>query len=510
MNSNVTLHRDFVISEIDDRLYGAFLEHMGRAIYQGIYQPDHADADENGFRRDVLELVKELAPPIVRYPGGNFVSAYNWEDGIGPQEERPVRLDLAWHSRESNQVGIHEFADWCELAGIDMMLAINLGSRGIDAARNYLEYVNHPGGSAWSNLRIKNGRQQPWNVRMWCLGNEMDGPWQVGHKSADEYGHLANETGKALKAYDSDLELVACGSSNPDMASYPEWEAAVLDHCYETVDYISLHMYFTNHADNLGEYLALNERLDRYIGSIAGVIDYIKAKKRSRKDVHICFDEWNVWYHSVEQDKQVLQGRDWPFAPPILEDLYNVEDALLIGCVINTFIRRSDRVRIACIAQLVNVIAPIMTSDDGEAWRQTIFYPLYFASRFGRGKALQLAVDSPTYPAGELGDVACLDVAAVHDEPQGVISLFMVNRHQHDSLDLDVALEGFSDCRILDHQTLDHSDMKATNTEAQPTHIRPSAGAGLAIAGTTSADKLQGRLPPLSYHMVRVQACADG
>ncbi|MCK2045874.1 alpha-N-arabinofuranosidase [Chromohalobacter moromii] len=501
MHTRVTLHRDFVISEIDERLYGAFLEHMGRAIYSGIYEPGHPEANDDGFRRDVLDMVKELAPPIVRYPGGNFVSAYNWEDGIGPREERPVRLDLAWHSRESNQVGIHEFADWCELAGIDMMLAVNLGSRGIDAARNFLEYVNHPEGSAWSDLRIRNGRQAPWNVKLWCLGNEMDGPWQVGHKNADEYGHLANETGKALKAYDSSLELVACGSSNPDMASYPEWEATVLDHCYETVDYISLHMYFTNYADDLGSYLALSEKLDRYIGSIAGVIDYIKAKKRSTKDVHICFDEWNVWYHSTERDKRILQGNDWPFAPAILEDAYNVEDALLIGCVLNTFIRRSDRVRIACIAQLVNVIAPIMTESGGSAWRQTIFYPLYFASRFGRGKALRLAVDSPTYPVNELGDVPYLDVSAVHDEAQGTIALFIVNRHPSDSLEFDVDLGGFTSCRLIEHQSIDYPDMKAANTAERPGHIQPTPGQGLTVDGSA----LKGALTPLSYHMVRLE-----
>ncbi|WP_277810282.1 alpha-N-arabinofuranosidase [Chromohalobacter canadensis] len=500
MHTRVTLHRDFVISEIDDRLYGAFLEHMGRAIYSGIYEPGHPEADDNGFRRDVLDMVKELAPPIVRYPGGNFVSAYNWEDGIGPREERPVRLDLAWHSRESNQIGIHEFADWCELAGIDMMLAVNLGSRGIDAARNFLEYVNHPEGSAWSDLRIHNGRQEPWNVKLWCLGNEMDGPWQVGHKNADEYGHLANETGKALKAYDSSLELVACGSSNPDMASYPEWEATVLDHCYETVDYISLHMYFTNYADDLGSYLALSEKLDRYIGSIGGVIDYIKAKKRSTKDVHICFDEWNVWYHSTERDKRILQGNDWPFAPAILEDAYNVEDALLIGCVLNTFIRRSDRVRIACIAQLVNVIAPIMTESGGNAWRQTIFYPLYFASRFGRGKALRLAVDSPTYAVDELGDIPYLDVSAVHDDAQGTIALFIVNRHPDEALDLGVDLGGFTACQLKEHQTIDYPDMKAANTAEQPGNVRPTQGQGLDVDGNT----LKGTIAPLSYHMVRL------
>ncbi|WP_110686532.1 alpha-N-arabinofuranosidase [Salinicola aestuarinus] len=502
MKASVKLHRDYVISQIDPRLYGGFLEHMGRAIYEGIYEPDHATADEDGFRQDVLTLVKELAPPMVRYPGGNFVSAYNWEDGIGPRDQRPVRLDLAWHSRESNQIGIHEFADWAAKAGTEMMLAVNLGSRGIDAARNFLEYVNHPGGSAWSDLRIANGRAEPWNVKLWCLGNEMDGPWQIGQKSAAEYGHLAHETGKAMKAFDRSIELVACGSSNPYMESYPSWEASVLDECYETVDYISLHMYFTNYSDQLGDYLALSEQVDQYIVSIGGVIDYIKAKKRSRKSVYICFDEWNVWYHSKERDRQVLEGDDWPFAPPILEDVYNLEDALLIGCVLNTFIRRSDRVKIACMAQLVNVIAPIMTEKGGAAWKQSIFYPLYFASRYGQGNALRLAVDSPTYEATDVGRVSYLDISAVHDESGGWLTLFIVNRHPDEALALDTELLGFESLALVEHQCLRGDDLKAVNDAGHPERIQPVPGSGLAV----DAHTLRGEVPPLSYHCLRLRA----
>ncbi|RYF44424.1 MAG: alpha-N-arabinofuranosidase, partial [Cytophagaceae bacterium] len=323
MKATVTAHPRFVVSEIDPRLYGSFIEHLGRAVYTGIYEPGHSTADENGMRKDVIDLVKELDVPVVRYPGGNFVSAYNWEDGIGPKEERPVRLDLAWHTSESNEVGIHEFADWCVSANTEMMLAVNLGSRGLDEARNFLEYTNHPGGSYWSDLRIANGRKEPWDVKLWCLGNEMDGPWQIGHKTADEYGRLAHETAKALRSFDKSLELIVCGSSNAKMPTYPEWEATVLDHTYNEVDYISLHMYFDNEAQDTPNYLAMSEKLDAYIVSVAGVIDYVKAKKRSSKQVYISFDEWNVWYHSKEQDKKILGGNDgWPFAPPLLEDIY--------------------------------------------------------------------------------------------------------------------------------------------------------------------------------------------
>src|SRR6478609_5688475 len=303
MRASVIANRDYKIATIDERLYGAFLEHLGRAIYTGIYEPDHKTADANGMRKDVIDLVRELKVPMVRYPGGNFVSAYNWEDGIGPRDKRPTRLDLAWHTSDSNAVGVHEFYDWCETVGTKPMLAINLGSRGLDEARNFVEYVNGPTGSYWGDLRKKNGRADPFDVKLWCLGNEMDGPWQVGHKTADEYGRLANETAKTLRAFDKSLELIVCGSSHSNMATYPDWERIVLEHTYDAVDYISLHMYFANREKNTANYLALNEKLDAYIGTVASTIEFVRAKKRSKHKVYISFDEWNVWYHSNQADR---------------------------------------------------------------------------------------------------------------------------------------------------------------------------------------------------------------
>lgn len=502
MKAAVTAHARYVVSNIDPRLYGSFIEHLGRAVYTGIYEPGHASADENGMRQDVIDLVKELNVPIVRYPGGNFVSAYNWEDGIGPKEQRPTRLDLAWHTSDSNQVGIHEFADWCTSANTDMMLAFNLGSRGLDEARNFLEYVNHPGGSRWSDLRIKNGRREPFDVKLWCLGNEMDGPWQIGHKTADEYGRLAHETAKALRAFDKSLELVVCGSSNAKMPTYPEWEATVLDHTYNEVDYISLHMYFENEAHDTANYLAVSEKLDDYIMSVAGVIDYIKAKKRSTKQVYISFDEWNVWYHSKEQDRKILEGNDgWPSAPPLLEDIYNFEDVLQVGLILNTFIRRANVVKIACLAQLVNVIAPIMTVPDGPAWRQTTFYPFLFASLYGRGKALDLRVESPTYKSDVAGDVAYVDVAGTYDEATGHVTFFAVNRHASEAIDVDLALEGFGGASIADHQVMTHTDLRATNSAENPNNVVPKPGSGAAVKD----GRLSLSLPPYSYQMVRLK-----
>ncbi|MGN6486654.1 MAG: arabinosylfuranosidase ArfA [Devosia sp.] len=503
MRASVTAHKDYTISKIDDRVYGAFLEHLGRAIYSGIYEPDHPTADKNGMRGDVAQLVKDLDIPMVRYPGGNFVSAYNWEDGIGPREKRPTRLDLAWHTSDSNAVGIHEFADWCETVNTQMMLAVNLGSRGLDHARNFLEYVNAPTGSYWGDLRKSNGRAEPWNVKLWCLGNEMDGPWQVGHKTADEYGRLAHETAKAMRMFDKSLELIVCGSSNSDMATYPEWERVVLEHTYDTVDHISLHMYFGNRAKNTANYLALNEKLDRYIGTIASTIDYVKAKKRSKRQVYISFDEWNVWYHSNKQDRQILDGNSgWPHAPRLLEDIYNFEDVLQVGCILNTFIRRSDVVKLACIAQLVNVIAPIMTDPKGAAWRQTIYYPYYFASRFGRGTALQLSVDSPGYDADVADNVPYLDVSGVHDEENGTLTFFAVNRHPSETLEVEVSLEGFAASQVIDHQVMTHANLEAVNTATDQTNVAPAKGSGASVAD----GKLSLKLAPYSYQMIRVKA----
>ncbi|HEV7437535.1 MAG TPA: alpha-N-arabinofuranosidase [Pseudorhizobium sp.] len=502
MDARVTAHAHYSIGEIDKRLYGSFLEHLGRAVYTGIYEPDHPSALPNGMRQDVIDLVRQLDTPICRYPGGNFVSAYNWEDGIGPKAERPTRLDLAWRTSESNKVGIHEFAEWAEAAGTEMMLAVNLGSRGLDAARNFVEYVNHPGGSYWSDLRRKNGRAEPWDVKVWCLGNEMDGPWQVGHKSAAEYGHLANETAKALRAFDDKLELVVCGSSHSEMPTYPQWEATVLDETYEQIDYISLHMYFENYEKNTAEYLALPQKLDRYIGTVGGVIDFVKAKKRSKRDVKISFDEWNVWYHERKNDAKRMKEWDWPHAPVLLEDIYNFEDVLQVGCILNTFIRRSDLVRIACIAQLVNVIAPIMTEPGGAAWRQTIYHPLQLASCYGRGTALNLDVDCQSYTSDIAGSVPYLDVSGVHDADAGWLTLFAVNRHGQEHMDIELSVERFGTIKAIEHTLIKHDDLEARNTKDNPENVKPQQ-----VEGTASLEENRARVtvPPYSYSMIRIK-----
>lgn len=484
------------IGVIDDRLYGSFIEHLGRAVYGGIYQPGHPEADEEGFRNDVLSLVKDLNVPIVRYPGGNFVSAYNWEDGIGPRDQRPTRLDLAWKTVETNEIGLNEFDRWARKAETEVMMAVNLGTRGIDAARNLLEYCNHPGGTYWSDLRKVHGAAEPYGYKVWCLGNEMDGPWQTGHKTADEYGRLAAECARAMRQFDDSLELVACGSSHEKMPTFPEWEATVLEHTYEYVDYISLHTYFKNLTDDRASFLAKSVGMDNFIRTVISTADYVKAKKRSSKTMMLSFDEWNVWYHSEESDSKQTP---WTVAPPLLEDIYTFEDALVVGCMINSLIRHADRVKMACLAQLVNVIAPVMTSETG-SWAQTIYWPFYYASRFGRGVSLSVEMEVASYDDPEVGTVSYLDAVATLDENEKTVSLFMVNRNESEEIDLDLRLGGFKPLALIEQVVLRSNDPKAVNSEDYPDRVKPEQSNALNLGG----DRLRGAIPPLVWIMVRI------
>ncbi len=477
LQAKMILAKDFVISEIDPRIYGSFIEHLGRAVYGGIYDPGHPEADEKGYRKDVVELIKELQVPIIRYPGGNFVSGYNWEDGVGPREDRPKRLELAWKTVETNEIGTNEFAEYAQLVDSEVMMAVNLGTRGIDAARNLVEYCNHPGGSYWSDLRKSHGYEQPHKIKTWCLGNEMDGPWQIGHKTADEYGRIALEAGKTMKWVDPTIELVACGSSNTKMPTFPEWEATTLDHTYDVVDYISLHQYYGNRDDDTANFLAQSLDLDHFIKTIISTCDFIKAKKRSDKTINLSFDEWNVWFHSNEADKQI---EPWSIAPPQLEDVYNFEDALLVGSMLLTFIKHADRVKMACMAQLVNVIAPIMTENGGRSWKQTIFYPYLHASVYGRGISLQPIVSSPKYDSKDFKNVPYLDSAAVYNEEKEELTVFAVNRHLSDTLELECDVRSFENYRVIEHIVLENDDLKAVNT-ADEEKVKPHNGGGAQV-----------------------------
>ena len=496
MKAKITVNKAFTISEIDKRIYGSFLEHMGRAVYSGIYEPGHESADKKGFRKDVKELVKELNTPFIRYPGGNFLSGYNWEDGIGPVEKRPKRLDLAWKTVETNEVGLHEFCNWSAEVGSEVNMAVNLGTRGIDAARNIVEYCNHPGGTYWSDLRKENGAEKPFKIKTWCLGNEMDGHWQIGHKTAEEYGRICAEAAKVMRWVDPDIELVVCGSSHPSMKTFASWEATVLEHTYEHVDYLSLHSYYGNQKNDIKNYLAKSVEMDKFIKSVAAICDYIKAKKGSKKVMNLAFDEWNVWYHSHEKDSK---NEPWQVAPPILEDVYNFEDALLLGCLLITLLKNSDRVKIACLAQLVNVIAPIMTEKDGPAWRQTTFHPFMQAATVGHGTVLRHNLEVETYDCDEHKEVPYVESVVIHNADKNEAVIFAVNRSTDQKMDLTVEMQGFNLSSVLEFSELHGHDLKQTNTKDNAS-VAPKEARGAAVEGNT----LTASLNPLSWNVIRV------
>ena len=493
--AQIIVDKHFITGKIDRRIYGSFIEHLGRAVYDGIYQPDCKFADEQGFRKDTLELVKELKVPIVRYPGGNFVSGFKWEDSVGPKENRPKRVDLAWSVIETNQFGLNEFCDWAKKADTDVMMAVNLGTRGILEAKELLEYCNLEGGTYLSDLRKEHGYEKPHAIKTWCLGNEMDGPWQTGHKTAKEYAHLANETAKAMKALDDSIELVACGSSSLWMPTFGDWEREVLEECYDSVEYISMHRYYANHENNAGDFLASNLDMDQFIKSVVAICDYVQGKKHGKKQINISFDEWNVWYHSQEQDKQL---KKWVQKPHQLEDVYNMEDALLVGSMLITLLRHCDRVKMACMAQLVNVIAPIMTSDTG-AWRQTIFYPYMHASMFGNGTVLNTLVNAPVYDS-KYGDTPYLDCVIVDNEETEELVIFAVNKDLEEDMEVTCDLRQYADYKVKEHIVLHDEDLKAVNTEDDPFRIRPEAD------GTSAMDggQLTAVLKHKSWNVIRL------
>jgi alpha-N-arabinofuranosidase len=506
--ASLVLDPAYAIGPVPRRLFGTFVEHMGRCVYTGLYEPGHPRADDSGLREDVLALTRELAPTVVRYPGGNFVSNYRWQDGIGPKAERPTRLDLAWHSIETNEFGLHEFADWAGRAGAEIMLAVNLGTRGLLEACELLEYANHPGGSYWSDRRITNGARDPFGIKLWCLGNEMDGPWQVGHKTAHEYGRLANETGKAMRLIDSKIELVACGSSKSSMPTFGSWESTVLEHCYETVDYVSLHAYYEELDGDPLSFLASSMDMDRFIESVLATSDAVGARLKSRKRLNLSFDEWNVWYASrFSGDGPQSGDTPWLQHPRVIEDDYSITDAVVVGTLLNSLLRHGDRVTVACQAQLINVIGLLRSEPGGEAWKQTIAYPFEQMRHMARGQIIQVIVHSDRYDSASYTDVPLVDSSATYDAETGRAALFVINRTLSDSATLTVDLRGISAKRVLASRILCAQPGQDRHTSNGPAHDavipRPFD------AYTLSDGRLIATLPPLSWTVFDIEAARE-
>ena len=509
-SAKLVLDSAFALAPVPRRLFGSFVEHMGRCVYTGIYEPGHPTADEAGLRTDVIDLVREVGPTVVRYPGGNFVSNYRWQDGIGPKEDRPRRLDLAWHSIETNQFGLHEFMDWAGKVGTEPMMAANLGTRGLQEACDLLEYANHPGGTYWSDRRIANGATDPFGIKLWCLGNEMDGPWQVGHKTAAEYGRLANETAKAMRLIDSDIELVACGSSSSAMPTFGAWEAEVLGHCYDAVDYVSLHAYYEERRDSKGDrdpltFLASAVNMDHFIEDVIATVDAVRAKGGHTKRLGLSFDEWNVWYtEQFHGDGPQPKDRPWVEHPRLIEDEYSVTDAVVVGTFLNSLLRHGDRVTVACQAQLVNVIGLLRSEEGGEAWKQTIAYPFEQMRRLATGQILQLVASGDRFDSPDYTDVPVVDATATYDAATGRAAVFVANRSLDETASLDADLRGIGGTALLAATTLhagDGQDRHATNRDDH-TAVVPAA---LKNAQVTEG-RLTAQLPPLSWTVFEVEA----
>ncbi len=491
--TRVTLDPRFAIGAVSPLLYGGFLEHLGRSIYQGIYDPDSTHADEDGFRADVVEALGELAMTIVRYPGGNFASGYRWRDGIGDKASRPTVRELAWQSIETNQFGTDEFIRLCRKLDWTPMLTVNLGTGSPEEARDWVEYCNAATGTLFADMRAAGGSETPYAVPVWCLGNEMDGPWQLGHAPASDYAVRARQAARMMKACDRDIETVACGSSGPGMATWLDWDRTVLEAVGGAADYISLHRYVGNPDGDSPSYLAIGRSIDQQIEAVDACCQYVQARTRSRDRAFLCFDEWNVWYRTRGGNHTDGGGK---FAPPLLEERYNLEDALVVAAFLMSFIRHADCVKIANLAQLVNVIGPLLTDGD-TLLKQSIFYAFKLFSDRKGGIALTAHIDGPRYQT-EYGEVPYLDAAATLDGK--LLNLFAMNRHTSEPLPLAVDLGGYEITRV-DNSEIVH----ALSLDAENTFKDPGTVVSKPFEGWSTRDHVVAELPPHSLVVTTFQ-----
>jgi alpha-L-arabinofuranosidase len=463
--TRIVLDTAYAIAPVDPRIFGGFLEHLGRGLYEGIYDPLAASADKNGFRKDVLGALLKLNMTAMRYPGGNFASGYHWMDGVGPKDQRPTIRELAWQSIEPNQFGTDEFIKLARMMNWTPMFTINLGTGTPEEARNWVEYCNSPVGTRYADLRAKNGAEDPYHVNLWFLGNELDGYWQLGHVPAEQYAILAQQAAKMMKDTDPGIETIACGSSTMSSSTYMEWDRTILEYIGSYADYISLHRYIDNKNNDTADFLAATNSIDQRIEHMDAVCRIVQAKTRSKKRHYLCFDEWNVWYRTMRPEYMNGRGK---FAPHLIEEPYNLEDALVVAGFLNSFIRHADSVKIANIAQIVNVIAPILTRGN-QMLLQSIYYPFAMYSRRRDGVAIQPVVIGPAYDSPSYGQVNYIDTSAILGD--GVLHIFLINRNLREEAEVEIDLEGEKIGSILSAEVVYGSNPKESNTYENPHNI---------------------------------------
>lgn len=474
--AKVIYDKDFVIGEVDRRLFGSFAEHLGRCLYGGFYEPGHQTSDKNGFRGDVKELIRELGVTGIRYPGGNFVSGYAWKDGVGPKNQRPHRKDLAWNVIETNEVGTNEFAALLKELDVDMLMTVNLGTGTPKEAGELVEYCNVSNGTYWSDKRREHGVEEPHNFKLWCLGNEMDGEWQICMHTAEEYARLCKETAKIVKWMDPSVETIACGSctNEPDHKPFGVWEQTVLEECYDYIDYLSLHRYFNYNPQKQLAYKMFDTEADipfffkdlqNYLDTVKGVCDYVKGKRCSDKTVYISFDEWGVITDTGAIPGGVRQ--EYKYAS------FKQMDAMIYGGILCTFLNNADRVKIACQSLLVNEGGMITTDPTGKAIRQVTFYPFQDAAKYAKGSVLRASSLLPMIETEHHGEQESMTIACTYDEKSGDIAVFAINCDMERDVSLTLELRSFGELVSIGWRELYDEDPYARNTFEDEYRIVP-------------------------------------
>lgn len=489
----VTVSKAFVIDQTDDRLFGSFVEHMGSVVHNGIFEPTHPTADDDGFRVDVLEYVKDLDLSVVRYPGGNYTSGYDWKKTIGPVADRPTTLELAWRQIEPNDFGLDEFIRWSKKVDVEPIMTINLGTKGIEDAAEIMEYCNFEKGTYWSDLRIQHGIEKPYGIKTWCLGNELDGDWQIAKKTADDYGRLACEAAKVMRLIDPTIELVAVGSSAWFLDTFPSWDMTVMMHTYEVVDYLSVHNYINKKQDDTKTYLARPIEMEKQIREVLAACDYVKGVKGSDKEMYLSFDEFNV---HKEPD---IEYELWQTGSPFDWCQYNLEDTLVFGSMLLSILRHADRIKIACQSLLVNTIPLILTVKGKDAWRNPTYYTLQQVSKYGRGSVLRSVINGPTYGVDFDPNVQGVDQIIILNEDTSELTVFCINRLE-DYIELEVSVKEQILDDLIEHLVMTNDDLTIINSISNQTALVPEVQDGSCVTNST----IHAALQPYSWNMIRV------